>query len=114
MADEYICQCGHNRSQHRHEWNKFQGRYDRSCRDVDHRMADLKACKCAEFVSEEDAEKARRAHMVCPCGHHVDEHYWSPSGQIQGVCHVSTHGDYPTCGCAEYAGPEESELADAQ
>lgn len=43
---------------------------------------------------------------ICSCGHDVDEHYWSPSGQIDGVCHFSTHGDYPTCGCREYDGPE--------
>lgn len=127
MSDTWICQregCGHNKSAHAYELNVFQGKWVTYCKDEHGGMSGRERCKCGEFVTEEMATTARfvaaagpgREHMICPppCGHHVDEHYWSPSGQTQGVCHVSTHGDYPTCGCREYAGPELSEVTDEE
>lgn len=108
----WICQregCGHNSSQHRYEWNKFRGVRDTSCRSEHWGKTGRETCRCAAFVSEEDAELAARARMVCSCTHHVDEHYWSPGGHVQGTCHFTENDDYPTCGCREYDGPDQDE-----
>lgn len=122
MGDTLICQregCGHHKSAHRYEWNKFRGGWNTSCTSQHWGVSGHDRCPCGEFLTEEAATTAKfaaaagpgREHMICPCGHHVDEHYWSASGWTQGVCHVSSNGDYPTCGCREYAGPEQAEPA---
>jgi hypothetical protein len=50
----WICQCGHNRSFHRLEWNKFRGEQDTSCRWTNLGMTGRNECRCEKF---DDAEK---------------------------------------------------------
>lgn len=54
----WICQgCGHNRSFHRSEWNRFRGERDTSCRTTQWGMTGRDECRCNAFVdSKEDTE----------------------------------------------------------
>ena len=44
-----MCQCGHNRSFHRSEWNKFRGERDTSCRSTSLGFTGRDGCRCQKF-----------------------------------------------------------------
>jgi hypothetical protein len=45
----WMCPCGHNRSFHRLEWNKFRGEWDTSCRSEKLGMTGSDRCRCEKF-----------------------------------------------------------------
>lgn len=61
MSD-WICQtpgCGHNRSFHRYEPNRFTGQWDTSCRSESWGRAGRERCKCGEFTQKKEDEVTR-------------------------------------------------------
>lgn len=55
----WICQtCGHNRSQHCQEWNKFRGEWNTACMETKYGMSSGDRCRCGEFVPEKKEETA--------------------------------------------------------
>jgi hypothetical protein len=46
-----VCQCGHNRSFHRNEWNKFRGEQDTSCRSASLGITGRDECRCEKFAT---------------------------------------------------------------
>ncbi len=56
---EWICEaCGHNSSQHRHEWNKFRGDWNTSCKVRDLRTPGSDVCKCSKFTEKKEEATA--------------------------------------------------------
>lgn len=54
----WLCgKCGHNRSFHRSEWNKFRGVRDTSCTSSSYGMSGRDRCRCSEFVDTEKKEQ---------------------------------------------------------
>ena len=51
----WICRCGHNKSLHRLEWNKFRGVWDTSCRDEQWGVTGRERCRCDAFTDENGA-----------------------------------------------------------
>ena len=47
VTTAWMCACGHNRSAHRQEWDRFRGRQDTSC---SHIHPDKTVCRCAAFT----------------------------------------------------------------
>lgn len=56
----WICEtCGHNSSQHRHEWNKFRGVWNTACKaGVGYSHSGRNECKCAKFMENTEEEMA--------------------------------------------------------
>lgn len=48
----WICKCGHNKSYHRYEWDRFRGERDTSCRSEEW-WRGRPACRCGVFTDEE-------------------------------------------------------------
>jgi hypothetical protein len=53
----WMCQCGHNRSWHRHEWNKFRGERDTSCIWTNLGLTSRDECRCGKFNDTDEAGK---------------------------------------------------------
>jgi hypothetical protein len=55
----WMCQtpgCGHNRSAHRDEWNKFRGERNTSCTAQSYGIGGSERCRCNEFSEVETKE----------------------------------------------------------
>jgi hypothetical protein len=52
----WTCRCGHNRSFHRSEWNKFRGERDTSCRWTNLGITGRDGCRCEKFDDGDAAE----------------------------------------------------------
>lgn len=49
----WVCVCGHNRSFHAYEQNRFRGGWDTYCKAQEYGMSGSDRCPCSEFRSEE-------------------------------------------------------------
>lgn len=43
------CACGHARSEHRYEWDRFRGTYDRTCSHIDRTKPTQDRCHCHQY-----------------------------------------------------------------
>lgn len=51
----WLCKkCGHNRSFHAYEWNRFRGVWDTHCRSTDWGRTGTDRCRCGEFTDTEE------------------------------------------------------------
>lgn len=47
-----LCVCGHNKSGHRLEWDRFRGVWDTSCRVQRWERSGRGRCRCPQFTPE--------------------------------------------------------------